>query len=346
MNKLISIIIPCYNDEFYINNMINSLLNQSFNDYEIIFVDDGSSDKSYEKALNKLKVLESSKYKVIKQENQGVSEARNTGIKHATGKYLYFLDADDYIDKDLFKKVKELDDKKSFDMFFFRFKRFNSEKVEHSKEWIISENKVDKVLKNILINNFNYCMCSIFIRREIIVSNNISFTKGAIYGEDSEFIIKALCNSNSIELSNYIGFYYRVNNDSITKEFDLRRIDSVEAALRVEKYISESRFKESFKYFAKGYVAKKIYYNLQRIIETKYFNNTLTKYDKNEFVQYLNKNRKYLKYFKYEENSDFKIFIIRNIAVIDIRIYIKVYKGYRLNKNKRAIRNEVIKLQK
>lgn len=86
-----SVVIPLYNKEYYIEKTLNSVLNQTFQDYEIIVVDDGSTDRSFENA----KKVQSEKIRVITQANQGVSVARNTGIYNAAGTYIAFLDADD-----------------------------------------------------------------------------------------------------------------------------------------------------------------------------------------------------------------------------------------------------------
>ena len=88
-----SVVIPLYNKEHYIEKTISSVLNQTFQDFEIIVIDDGSKDKS----LSKARKLEkrSEKIRVIEQENQGVSVARNTGVEYAKGDYIAFLDADD-----------------------------------------------------------------------------------------------------------------------------------------------------------------------------------------------------------------------------------------------------------
>lgn len=99
-----SVVIPLYNKEKYIIDTVNSVLNQSFSDYEVIIVDDGSTDHSLEVA----KSISSSKIKVIHQNNQGVAVARNTGILNAGGEYISFLDADDIWEKDYLAAIEGL----------------------------------------------------------------------------------------------------------------------------------------------------------------------------------------------------------------------------------------------
>ena len=95
-----SIIVPVYNTEKYVKRCLDSIKSQSFKDYEVIIVNDGSTDNSSD-------TISKYPYKVINQENQGLSMARNNGVKDANGEYLIFLDSDDYIEKDLLKEINK-----------------------------------------------------------------------------------------------------------------------------------------------------------------------------------------------------------------------------------------------
>ena len=104
MNKvpLISIIMPVYNGEKYLKDALDSVLKQSFSDFEVICIDDGSTDKSHEILTNY--ATQESRIKIIHQKNKGVIEARNNGVKQAKGTFIYFLDSDDIIDEKLLEK--------------------------------------------------------------------------------------------------------------------------------------------------------------------------------------------------------------------------------------------------
>ena len=116
---MISIIIPVYNAEKYLGKCLDSILNQTYSDFEIIIVNDGSSDSS--DSICKKYMLDEPRIQYIIQKNQGVSAARNTGIKRAKGEYLLFVDADDTIDSLMLKKMLEsIEDKKS-DMVYVGF---------------------------------------------------------------------------------------------------------------------------------------------------------------------------------------------------------------------------------
>src|SRR6218665_1515018 len=97
---MFSIVIPLYNKEKWVTACINSILNQHFTDFELIIVDDGSTDKSLELVKNQ---FNDERIKIIRQKNAGVSVARNTGIAHASYKYIAFMDADDYWHPDYLK---------------------------------------------------------------------------------------------------------------------------------------------------------------------------------------------------------------------------------------------------
>ena len=107
MENSISIIIPVYNIEKYISNSIKSIINQTDKDFEVIIIDDGSTDNSIAIAQKLLKNTNIN-YKIIKQKNSGVSAARNTGIKHSNSNYIYFLDGDDFIDNKTIEILKKI----------------------------------------------------------------------------------------------------------------------------------------------------------------------------------------------------------------------------------------------
>ena len=101
----VSVIVPAYNVEGYINDCLESLVNQTLKEIEIIVVNDGSTDRTSE-IISKFSAKDS-RMKIINQENQGLSAARNNGMQQATGEYIGFVDSDDYIDLDFYEKLYE-----------------------------------------------------------------------------------------------------------------------------------------------------------------------------------------------------------------------------------------------
>ena len=117
----LSIIIPAYNVEEYIIKTINSLINQTIKQYEIIVIDDGSTDNTYFIVDKMLKSSCISDYKIIRKENGGVSSARNLGIEESSGQYIMFLDGDDYISEELVENIYKYIDKKEYDILLWGF---------------------------------------------------------------------------------------------------------------------------------------------------------------------------------------------------------------------------------
>ena len=115
----LSIIVPVYQAKEYLEKCINSILEQSFVDFELILVDDGSDDGS-ERICNDY-AKKDERVKIIRQENQGVSSARNTGLDYATGKYIAFVDADDWVEKELFEESINAIEKSKADILYHGF---------------------------------------------------------------------------------------------------------------------------------------------------------------------------------------------------------------------------------
>lgn len=198
---LISIIIPVYNKGDYVKKTINSVLNQTYQNFEIIIVNDGSTDHS------ELQILEcqkqDSRIKYIKQENEGVAISRNVAINHASGKYISFLDADDYYDSRFLEKM--LVKIKGFDVCYCG----NYEVSPDNKR---KKKKIEFLTGDILAAYFfNRCTAhtnSWLIKREFIIQYNIKFDAGIDWGEDMLFFAKVLTLSTQIQcVKEYLTFY-------------------------------------------------------------------------------------------------------------------------------------------
>ena len=233
--KKISIIIPCYNCENWLERSLNSLINQTCDNFEIIFIDDGSKDNSSETAK---KILSKSniQYKIIKKKNEGVSVARNVGIENSNGEILYFLDSDDYVEDTLCETIIETVEKNDVDIMFFKYKS-KKKFADYNKYNVVMDSKT--MLIDLLHYKFMYHICAFAVKKSVVIKNNIKFTEGARYGEDHEFIIKALCNSNKGIVLNKVLFNYCERDDSAVQKFTLAGIDSLEAALRTNNYMEK-----------------------------------------------------------------------------------------------------------
>lgn len=201
----ISVIVPCYNVEKYIRTCLDSLLNQTLRDIEIICVDDKSPDNT----LEILREYESrdTRVRVIAQpQNMGVSIARNTGINAATGEYIGFVDPDDYVDLDFYEKL------------YNKAQNTGAEiTVGNICEYMFDgkKRKYHRLLKNIVRDklNFNYTMWCAIYKRDFIVNNGIECPPGVHMTEDTVFVIKSAVLANKITVvPNTYYHYVRVQN--------------------------------------------------------------------------------------------------------------------------------------
>lgn len=209
MNKKISVIIPVYNGEKYINRCVDSVLSQkNFNldEIEIFLINDGSKDSSYKIILEYFKKYPSI-VNIIDQENVGVAKTRNKGIELATGKYIMFIDQDDYIDNDYCRVFYDEIDNNKLDIVVGGYKRPNEygknirivrqPNTEYSKKYKISAAWAK-------IHRLNY-----------LKKNNIRFYDNN-YGEDIIFTMNENNKTNKIKGINYIGYNWFWNSESVS----------------------------------------------------------------------------------------------------------------------------------
>lgn len=227
----ISIIVPVYNVEAYLKECLNSLLNQDFNgEYEIVCVNDGSTDNSL-KILKEYEQI-NDKIVLIDQKNKGLSGARNTGFKNAKGKYIMFLDSDDYLKHNkvtslLYEEVE----KNSLD---FVVADFEYDYEEKSKNYRIK--RTDKI-KNKVMNGREFYDLGIksksimsvvwnkLYRRDFLEKNNLKFYEGIIY-EDMEFTPRAYYLANRVKYIDEVVVMYRQREGSIMSSVNVKKLDN------------------------------------------------------------------------------------------------------------------------
>ena len=212
--KNLSILVPAYNVENYIEECIDSLLDLDTN-YEIIIINDGSTDNT-KQILQKYKKI---KYiKIINQENMGIAHTRNNLLKNATGKYIFFIDSDDYINKEKFNELlKKVNNQ---DLILFNYNIFNNNNKKVKKN-IFNENFInikknkDFFFKLISKRNDLY-LWTFLIKRELITKTNIDFLPYLF--EDLQFLINVIYYSKTIEFINLDIVNYRINRENqVTK---------------------------------------------------------------------------------------------------------------------------------
>lgn len=255
----VSIIIPVFNVSEYLEECLNSIVNQSLEDIEIICVDDCSTDNSLD-ILNQY-ANKDSRIKIIKNsKNKGQGFSRNIGIKYATGEYIGFVDSDDYVDSKLFEltfnKAKELD----LDLLLFKSFSFDNETGELTdinKDYL-SLKCLDGVDKLIFTHeDTKEVTCNISVspwekiyKRDFLVENLILFPENIIF-EDEVFFYRVYLNANRVSLMDDYLYYYRINRENSTMvRKDNKFMDVVDAfkLIRLE-FIQTNNYDNEYKKF-------------------------------------------------------------------------------------------------
>lgn len=217
MNPLVSIIIPVYNTEKYLGKCLDSLVYQTLENIEIICINDASKDDSlsilreYADKDNRVKIID---LKV----NQRQGGARNAGLKIAKGKYIGFVDSDDWVESEMYKTLYEKIEKDKSDICVCDYYEINTEtdsknKIELPDSHIFSLKEVEKK-KKIIIDGVRL-VCSL-IKKEIIIKNNLFFPEGVIYEDNAIGSAIFLAAGDIIKVNKPL-YYYRLENSSTTR---------------------------------------------------------------------------------------------------------------------------------
>lgn len=202
-NIIFSIIVPVYNVEKYLSKCLDSLVNQTYTNIEIICINDGSSDNS----LNILEeyATKDNRIKVITQHNQGVSVARNVGIENATGKYILFVDADDWVERNTCEILAKQLENRNYDLVVFN-------------AFMVRDNIIQRGFLKNLSNLMSCDMWSICYNKEFLNHNNIRFPQNIKIAEDHVFKCQALACTNNISIvDNYFYYYLADRGNSASK---------------------------------------------------------------------------------------------------------------------------------
>lgn len=253
-NPLISIIIPVFNVEKYLGRCLDSLILQTYSNLEIICINDGSEDNSL-KVLNKYSKKDY-RIKIIEQENQGQSHARNTGLKSAKGEYISFVDSDDWVSLTLYKKfVNALNQSdKEFDTYMFNYTSYY-EKPNINQ--VVNRNGLDAYnweLKPDNIYTPNDCkdpfsgnmgIWNKIYKKELL--NNIEFEENYIF-EDQLFHLQTFLDSNSIYINYEVQYFYRQTKISTIHTLGGNVFDIFLIMDRMETLLREKGIYEKYKY--------------------------------------------------------------------------------------------------
>lgn len=234
----ISVIIPCYNCEKTVSRALKSLENQTYRNFEVIAIDDGSTDNTL-KLINEYKLQSTLELRIYHQDNSGVSVTRNKGIELAQGEYIVFLDSDDAVSADFLQLLVEPMGEKTVDVVYgFLSRNFEdlSTKVPRSDMLYKSIKKGQSDIAKVLIHEkYRLGFCTYIYRLSILNRHNIRFTTGLKTGEDLEFLWTyiAYC-KKGVEINKYIYWYYD-NPKSAVSKVDWYRTDSFKSLERIYK---------------------------------------------------------------------------------------------------------------
>lgn len=251
-----SIIIPVYNVENYIEECLDSVANQTYKDYEVIIVNDGTKDNSMERAKQY-------PFTIINQKNQGLSVARNEGVKIAKGDYILFLDSDDYLQKDTLKQISQALNNNP-DIIRFQIKEVFDDKTE--KEYFeepflnkTGEEAFELITKYHFVENA-WCYA---IKRDYYIKEKFKFKPGTLH-EDFGLIPLVIIKATKVNSISYIGYNYRQRKGSIMNNEDYEKTkkkvnDFYNHYLYLKKEINKTNLKKDiFKSFISNSLILKI----------------------------------------------------------------------------------------
>lgn len=265
MQELISVIIPVYNVEKYIDRCVESVINQTYKNLEIILVDDGSLDKSLDLCFKWRKT--DKRIKVLSKENGGAATARNAGMSSARGDYIMFVDSDDYVSEiiceSLYGKLKQ----QQADIAICRMEKIEGNRRYPTRLWNYSEDMIvmdeQTALREYFMEKIDCGPCHKLFARNVI--NQIHFPEGVI-NEDFVFVYRALANAKKIVFFDDILYYYCFRHNSVTSsDFSKKQFDRYYNCVGVYKEVQQKI--PNLKKEARFYMWRQSIYLLKEMME-------------------------------------------------------------------------------
>lgn len=239
MDCKVSVVVPVYKVRDRMTKTLESLEAQTFKEFEVLFIDDGSPDDSSEFADNYLKDTDVT-YRIIKKENGGVSSARNLGIEEAKGEYVQFLDSDDYIDKNMLKHMYEKAVEHDSDIIYsaYTFEESNGKEITNNLFNLKEGEFSGKYSALGLIYGYTHThiMATLF-KRSLLIDNNIRFDTNRKFAEDIAFEIKAYAHSRRVYCLSRIYSHYVKWEESVTNNVSLNFLDIYYSNVETLDYI-------------------------------------------------------------------------------------------------------------
>ena len=315
MDPIISIIVPIYNVGKYLPKCIESILNQTFKNFELILVNDGSTDNSGVVCDDYAK--KDTRIKIIHKSNGGVSSARNAGLYVAKGEYIGFVDPDDYIDKNMYEKLYRLCIDNNSDIAICRFNREINGKIQNkeSTEEIIELNNMEAMNELFKGNLYRFSLCNKLFSKKCF--SDVLFPEERIH-EDLSTTYKLFANSKKAVYINYCGYIYvRRENSILTSTYNEKRLQAFIAWDEIIEFIDKNYYEiieqviATFTYWC----VDNILYILNQVNNSKKKNNYLNiiqKYTTKYYI-YIKRNNILSRSYKLRIrifNINYKLFIL------------------------------------
>lgn len=248
MNKeLISVIIPAYNSEKYIERCVDSVKNQTYKKLEIIIINDGSTDNTGNLISDIAK--SDSRIKIINQDNHGVSYTRNKGIDIAKGKYITFIDSDDYYEMDAIEHLYYIIISKNYDAVRGNYRLKKDSKVIETG--VVEKQEVKDYLKlynNIFDNSLPSYTVLLLIKREFLTNNNIYFDEKISMMEDTIFYTNLFSKHPNAFLDDKITYNYEYNQDSASKSskyYERNLYNTIQVNKKIKSILKKNKYNEN-----------------------------------------------------------------------------------------------------
>lgn len=256
----ISVIVPVYNCENYLEESIKSILNQSFRDIEVICVDDGSTDDSLN-ILNKLSIQDT-RLKVYTQENQGASVARNNALEKVSGEYIYFFDADDYIVDDCLEKIYNNARNNDSDIVIFKYDQYKEDSFLNHSQQDIEKQFPNTDFTNFTFNCYDYRIRAFkgpfapwfkLYKKEFLDKYDFEFPPNLNHN-DVPFHVKTILKASKISFIPEYLYHYRIDNPNSISNTRLKRFNDIFSIIQiVEDFLNDENlieeFRKEFEYF-------------------------------------------------------------------------------------------------
>ncbi len=255
--KKVSVIVPVYNVEKYLEKCLKSLVNQTLQDIEILVVNDGSTDSSQE-IMNRFSENFPHKIKIFSKENGGLSDARNFGISRAEGEFLAFVDSDDYVSENMLEEMYGLAQKHQCEMVICNLQKVdeNGKVTQKLTQVPNMPEKIDLEQNFSVFSDISYFACNKIFKKELFEGRR--FQKG-MHFEDIELIPQLLLQCKTIAKTDAYHYQYFERSDSISKTHTEKGLDILNAVDRVKIAFEKSAYSPKKKEFKNFQILEGVY---------------------------------------------------------------------------------------